>query len=161
MSEPASEAGGAGGVGTAVRVAGGLLVCLAAVEAAVAECFYVPLRFGRWPLPVAVAAAVVGNIVLPRLAVAATGRRGTGLLPPVAWLLVALVFAASRPEGDLVVPGTASGLAFLFTGAIAGAFGAVSASSPGRVARASGRPTSWPAGWPAPPRSPAAPPGRG
>jgi hypothetical protein len=173
MSGQAQPAGSGAGA-PLLRAAGGVLVCLAAVEAAVAECFYVPLRVGRWPLPLAVAGAVAGNVVLPRLVVAATGRRGTALLPPVVWLIVALLFAASRPEGDLVVPGTASGLAFLFLGAIAGAFGAVSASPPRRAGP--GVPAAgWPAGWPAshpadtsgsrhqavPARPPAAPPGRG
>jgi hypothetical protein len=107
-----------------------VLVALVAVEAAVLECFLVPLRIGRVPVPLAAAAAVAGNILLARLIVAATGRRATALLPPVLWLVVVLIFAAPRAEGDLIVPGTWPGLVFLFLGAIAGAFGAAASISP-------------------------------
>jgi hypothetical protein len=110
------------------RIAGGVMVGLGAVELAVLECFLVPLRVGRVPLPVAVLLAIAGNLLLPRLGVAATGRKVMALAPPVLWLLVVFVFAAPRPEGDLVVPGTVMGLLFLFGGAIAAAFGAARAA---------------------------------
>jgi hypothetical protein len=113
-----------------LRAAGGVAVALVAVEAAVVECFLVPLRLGTLPVPLAAAAAVAGNILLARLMVAVTGRRPTALLPPVLWLVVVLVFAAPRAEGDLVVPGTWPGLVFLFLGAIAGAFGAATSITP-------------------------------
>ncbi|MEN3356558.1 MAG: hypothetical protein V7637_540, partial [Mycobacteriales bacterium] len=99
---------------------------LVAFEAAVLECFLVPLRAGRWPVPVAALAAVAGNLLLPRMIVAVAGRRSTALLPPVLWLIVVLAFAAPRREGDLIVPGSWEGVLFLFVGAIAGAFGAAS-----------------------------------
>jgi hypothetical protein len=103
-----------------------------AVQAAVVECFLVPLHIGRWPLPVSVLAAVVGNVLLARLMARLTGRRTTAALPPVLWLVVVLVLAAPRSEGDLVLPGTLTGLAFLFLGATAGAFGAAAAIMPSR-----------------------------
>jgi hypothetical protein len=108
----------------AVRVTGGVLVALLAVEVAVWECFLVMLRVGRVPVPLSAVAAVAGNVLLARAIVTVTGRRPAALLPPVLWLLTVLVFAAPRAEGDLVVPGTWQGLAFLFLGALAGAFGA-------------------------------------
>jgi len=118
-----------------VRVVAGLLLAGIAVEAAVVECFLVPLHVGRWPLPVSVLAAVVGNVWLPRSIARLTGARRTALLPPVLWLVVVLVLAAPRPEGDLVVPGNLTGLAFLFLGAIAGAVGAASTIMAGRTGR--------------------------
>ncbi len=121
--------------GAAVRVVAGLLLAGIAVEAAVVECFLVPLHVGRWPLPVSVLAAVVGNVWLPRSIARLTGARRTALLPPVLWLVVVLVLAAPRPEGDLVVPGNLTGLAFLFLGAIAGAVGAASTIMAGRTGR--------------------------
>ena len=131
---PAAAAPGAGSRwAVAGRVVGGVLVSLAAIELAALECFLVPLRAGRVVIPVAVVVAVLGNAVLPRLAVAASGRRGVALLPPVLWLAVVFVFAAPRPEGDLIVPGTWSGLAFLFLGAIGAAYGAAMAVLPRRL----------------------------
>jgi hypothetical protein len=115
-----------------LRAAGGAVVALVALEAAVIECFLVPLRLGPVPVPLSAAAAVAGNILLARLIVAVTGRRPTALLPPVLWLVAVLVFAAPRAEGDLIVPGSWPGLLFLFLGAIAGAFGAATSITPRR-----------------------------
>ena len=117
-----------------------MLTALLAFEVAVLECFLVPLRIGRWPVPVCVLAAVAGNVALCRLAVRLTGRRAPGLLPPLIWLAVVLALAAPRPEGDLVVPGSWVGILFLFAGAIAGAYGAASAMLPSR--RRAARPES-------------------
>jgi hypothetical protein len=116
----------------ALRVAGGLLVVLAAVALAVVECFLVPLRVGTVPLPLCVPLAMAGNVVLARLAGGLTGRSLLGVLPPVLWLAVVLVLAAPRAEGDLIVPGTLTGLVFLFAGAVAGAYGAATTVTRGR-----------------------------
>lgn len=110
----------------AVRVVLGLLVAVAAVGLAIVECFLVPLRIGTVPVPVSVPLAVVGNVVLARLAGRLTGRAAAAVAPPVLWLAVVLVLAAPRAEGDLVVPGTLTGLVFLFAGAVSGAYGAAS-----------------------------------
>jgi hypothetical protein len=115
-----------------VRAVLGVLVVLAAVALAVIECFLVPLRAGTVPLPVCVPLAVAGNVVLARLAGGLTGRPLVGVLPPVLWLAVVLVLAAPRAEGDLIVPGTLTGLVFLFAGAVAGAYGAATTVTRGR-----------------------------
>jgi Family of unknown function (DUF6113) len=107
----------------ALRVAGGLLVAVAAVALAGLECFLVPLRIGSVPLPIAVPLAMAGNIVLARLAGRQTGSIVGAAVPPVLWLLVVIVLALPRPEGDLIVPGSLTGLVFLFAGAVAGAYG--------------------------------------
>jgi len=105
------------------RWTGGVLVSLGAVQAAVLEALYVPLRIGRVVLPVSVLAAIVLNAFLPRLMYAATGSRPTAALPIIAWLAVVIVLALPRPEGDVVMPGTWVGLAMLFLGAAAAAWG--------------------------------------
>ena len=110
----------------AARVVGGVLVLVAAAALAVLECFLVPLRVGTVPLPVCVPLAMVGNVLLARLAGQLTGRPVLGVLPPVLWLAVVLALSAPRPEGDLIVPGTLTGLVFLFAGVVTGAYGAAS-----------------------------------
>jgi hypothetical protein len=115
-----------------LRVAGAVLIAAAAVEAAVIESFLVPLRVGTWPLPICVPLAIAGNVVFARLMAQSTGSGPTALIPGVLWLGVVLIFAAPRAEGDLIVPGTATGTAMLFLGALAAAFGAGSAILPGR-----------------------------
>lgn len=103
------------------RLLGGLLVGLAAVEAGVLECFWVPVRIGGAATPVAMVCAVVGNVLLTRAMYRATGSRLATAAPVVIWLGLVLVLAAKTTEGDLVVPGTWPGLAFLFGGTISGA----------------------------------------
>jgi hypothetical protein len=106
-----------------VRLVGGVLVGAAAVESAVLEVFYVPLRVGRVVLPVSVLAAVLLNVALPRLMYAATQTRWTAAVPPALWLLVVVGLSVGRPEGDVILPGDWIGLALLFGGAAAAAYG--------------------------------------
>jgi len=106
-----------------LRVLGGVLVAVAAVALAVLECFLVPLRIGSVPVPIVVPLAMAGNILLARLAGRWTGSVAGAAAPPVLWLVVVIVLALPRAEGDLIVPGTLTGLVFLFAGAVAGAYG--------------------------------------
>lgn len=118
------------------RVAGGLLVSAGALQLAVLECFLIPLYIDAVPVPLAVVLAVVGNVAAPRLMYVATAHRMVCVLPVALWLIVTLVLASRGPGGDLVVPGTVMGLAFLFLGTIAGAFAAgqvISAHAPRRT----------------------------
>jgi hypothetical protein len=110
----------------AVRVSAGVLVSLFSVGLALVEAFLVPLRVGMVPLPICVLLAVAGNVVLTKLAVRQTGSIVVGVLQPVLWLLVVVVLSLPRAEGDLIVPGSATGLVFLFAGAVAGAYGVAS-----------------------------------
>ena len=108
------------------RVAAGVLISLFSVGLALVEAFLVPLRVGTVPLPICVLLAVAGNVVLTKLAVRQTGSVVVGVLQPVLWLLVVVVLSLPRAEGDLIVPGSATGLVFLFAGAVAGAYGVAS-----------------------------------
>ena len=115
--------------GVPARVVGGLIVAAGAIELAIVEAFFVPLRVGRWPLPLVIVAAAVGNVALARLMYRATRLRGMSLVPGAIWLVVALVLAAPRGE-EVVIPGTWQGLGFLFVGSIAAAFGAAGVLMP-------------------------------
>ena len=99
---------------------------VAAAWLAVVEVFWTPLRIGPVPLPLSVAAAIGGNLLLVTGAYRLTGSRVVALLPAVVWLVVAAGAAIRRPEGDLLlVGGGASGianLAFLLLGVLAAAF---------------------------------------
>ena len=103
-----------------------MLISAFAVGLAVVEAFLVPLRVGTVPLPICVLLAVAGNVVLTKLAVRQTGSIVCGVLQPVLWLVVIVVLSVPRAEGDLIVPGSATGLVFLFAGAVAGAYGVAS-----------------------------------
>jgi hypothetical protein len=106
-------------------VVGGLIAVLA-VGLALVEAFLVPLRVGTVPLPICVPLAMAGNIVLAKLAARQTGSIAWGAVPPVLWLVVVIVLSLPRAEGDLIVPGSLTGLVFLFAGAVAGAYGVAS-----------------------------------
>ncbi len=110
----------------AVRVAAGVLISAFAVGLALVEAFLVPLRVGTVPLPICVLLAVAGNAGLTKLAVRQTGSLVCGVLQPLLWLGVIIVLSVPRAEGDLVVPGSLTGLVFLFAGAVAGAYGVAS-----------------------------------
>lgn len=98
--------------GVAVAVALVLTVLLT-----VWASFLVPLRLSGVPVPVwALPLAAM-------LAAAAWAGRRAGIagtvLPAALWLVLSwLVFGSARAEGDLVVPGTTSGYAYLFGGLV-------------------------------------------
>jgi hypothetical protein len=98
-------------------VLGGVLVGLAALILAVLECFYVNLRIGRTPVPFAQVVAMLGNLGLPWAMAKLTGRRGTAIIPALLWGVIAIIFAASGPGGDVVVPGNWQGMFLLLGGA--------------------------------------------
>jgi hypothetical protein len=103
---------------------GGLAVVVAA-WLAVVEVFWLPLRVGGLLVPVSVAAAVAGNLLLVDLVHRRTGSRALALLPALTWLGVALAASMRRPEGDLLLIGTGAlgflSLAFLLLGVVAAA----------------------------------------
>ena len=96
------------------------LVLLLAVLLAVWGSFLVPFRVSGTLVPVSWAIAVIGNLALGRAGAHLLGSTGA-LLPGLLWLAVTLTLAGRRPEGDVVVPGTAVGMGFLLLGAVASA----------------------------------------
>ncbi|TFV89979.1 hypothetical protein [Blastococcus sp. CT_GayMR16] len=110
----------------AERVVGGLLVLVVAVWMALVEVFWLPLRLGGVLFPVSVVAAVVANLLLPRLALRLSGSRLVAALTGIAWLVVVVAAMIRRPEGDLVIAGGGAtgvvNLAFLLLGVLAAAF---------------------------------------
>lgn len=97
------------------------LVVVLAIELAVWEAFLVPARPFGWPLPVAAALAVVGNLALGTAGARSLGSRWGAAIPGIVWLVVALTFGSGRSEGDRIVPDTVRGLAFLLLGTLAAA----------------------------------------
>lgn len=102
----------------------GVLVAIGAAELAVLECFLLPLRVGSVPVPLSIAAAVIGNALLPALAYRLTTSRVAAVVPLLVWFAVVIVASVPRPEGDIIVTGTARGITFLILGAVAGAYAA-------------------------------------
>ena len=105
---------------------GGVLAVVVAVWLATAEVFWLPLRMGGVLLPVSVVVAVVGNLLLPRLALRLSASRVVAALTGVAWLVVVVAAMIRRPEGDLLITGGGAtgvvNLAFLLLGVLAAAF---------------------------------------
>ncbi|SOC46857.1 hypothetical protein SAMN05660748_0487 [Blastococcus aggregatus] len=122
----------------AATVGWSVLAVAAGAWLALVEVFWLPLKAGVVPVPLSVLAAVVGNLLLVRLAHRLSGSRVVAVLPALVWLVVALAAMVRRPEGDLVLVGTGVtgwvGMAFLLLGVLAAAFAA------GRVLAAGVRP---------------------
>jgi hypothetical protein len=103
----------------------GVLAVLVAAWLAVVEVFWLPLRVGAVVLPVAVLAAVVGNVLLVDLAHRLAGSRAVAVLPAATWLVVVVAALTRRPEGDIVLVGNGTAgvvnLIFLLLGVTAAA----------------------------------------
>ena len=133
-------------------VAWGVCAVVVAAWLALVEIFWLPLRIGGVLVPVSVAAAVVGNVLLVRAALRLSGSRAVAALPAVTWLVVVIGAMVRRPEGDLLLgAGGALGvltLVFLMLGVLSGALaagralgappGAVTPAVPGPSGRRTG-----------------------
>lgn len=97
-----------------------LLVLVLALLTALWGSFLVPLRIASVVLPVSVVLACGANVVLGTAGGRLYGRLGAAL-PGLVWFCVVATFQARRPEGDLVVPGSLTGYAFLLLGSICAA----------------------------------------
>jgi hypothetical protein len=106
-------------------VGAGVTAIVAAAWLAVVEVFWLPLRVAGVLVPVSVVAAVVGNLLLVRLALQLSGSRLVAMLPVLTWAVVVVAAMDRRPEGDLVLTGVgalgAVNLAFLLLGMVAAA----------------------------------------
>ena len=105
------------------RAAQYALLLLLAVLLAVWGAFFVPLRLGGVPVPLGLLLALA-PVPLVLAGGRASGRRWGGAGPYLVWVLVVLRLAATRTEGDLVLPGGgttgALSLAFLGLGVVGG-----------------------------------------
>lgn len=108
------------------------LVLLLSVLTAVWGAFLVPLRIGATPVPVCWLVALVATGVLGSSGGRLLGRAGAAV-PVLLWLAVAVTLGTRRAEGDLVVPGSTTGIVFLLAAAVGGAvaYGAQSTRVPG------------------------------
>jgi hypothetical protein len=104
----------------------GVLAVVVAAWLAVVEVLWLPLRVRGVLVPVSIAAAVLGNLVLVFLAHRLSRSRVVAVLPAAVWLVVALEASRPRPEGDLLIVGggTTGGvnLAFLLLGILSAGF---------------------------------------
>jgi hypothetical protein len=109
-----------------VLVGWGVAALVVGTWLALVEVFWLPLRVGGVLVPVSVAAAVAGNLLVVGTAYRRSRSRVVAVLPALAWLVVALGATRRRPEGDLVIVGSGAlgyvGLAFLLLGVVAAAF---------------------------------------
>ena len=126
---------------TALDRVGVALVAACGALAGLLEALIVPLYWGSVIVPIAVVLAVVSNVALPRLAGALVPSTAAALAPFLGWLIVVVGFGVvSRPEGDVILPGSPSSLVFvtyglLLGGALAGTVTVVLVSPPKRVNR--------------------------
>lgn len=97
------------------------LVLLLTVELAVWGAFLVPLRVGGAAVPVGLVLALA-TVPLCRAGGAVLQSRAGAGLPLLLWAAVAVALSSSRREGDLVITGSARGLAFLGLGLLGGAY---------------------------------------
>lgn len=121
MPEPTPSAAPSGpGHPVLARVVPYALLVVLAAELAIWEAFLVPLRVAGVLVPVAVVAAVLGNVGLGLAGARLAGGAGA-VVPGLVWVGIATLLGTRRPEGDLVVPGTPVGLAFLVAGLLSSA----------------------------------------
>ena len=90
-----------------LAVLGVVLFMAIAVLSAVIEVVLVPVRIGTTVVPVSVALAVLGNICVPVLSRRAVPTTLAAALPAVAWVVTVLGLSQARPEGDVLLVGTA------------------------------------------------------
>jgi len=96
------------------------LVLVLTVLLAVWAAFLVPLRVDGTLVPVCWLLALGGTVGLGTAGGRLYGKAGV-IGPVLLWLVVAFTFGSRRAEGDLVVPGSTTGLVFLLAGAVGGA----------------------------------------
>ncbi len=113
------------------RVLGGVLVGLAAFLLAVLECFYVNLRIGGVPIPIAAVVALAGNIALPWAMVRMTQIRLLALVPVAIWAVLAIILAGGGPGGDVIIPGNWQGIVLLLGGALGAVISVLVVMPPG------------------------------
>jgi hypothetical protein len=123
----------------ALDVIGVVALCGAAALSALLELMFIPLYAGSVVMPVVVVGAVVGNVLLPRLARVLVATTSAAVAPFATWLLVVVIVGLyPRPEGDVIVPGSGAlvwvSYGVLLGGAVAGTVTVVMTTAPPRQA---------------------------
>lgn len=85
-------------------------------------------------IPIAAVLLSVLNLLVFRAAGWAMESKLGAVVPALLWMIILFVLASRRPEGDLVVTGTAAGYVYMFGGALA-AVVAVAWTPPARPLR--------------------------
>lgn len=70
-------------------------------------------------VPVAAIALSLLNLAVFRAAGWAMESKAAAIVPAALWMIILVVLASRRPEGDLVVTGTPAGYVYMFGGAVA------------------------------------------
>jgi hypothetical protein len=104
--------------------------CVAAVLVsgwlAVVEVFWLPLRIDGVLVPLSVAAAVVGNLLIGTAARRLSGSGVVAVLAAAAWLVVVVAALIPRSEGDLLIVGGGDtgvvNIVFLLAGVVSAAY---------------------------------------
>ena len=81
-----------------------MLLVVDALELAMVELLYLPLRVGAVPFPITILLAVVSTPWLVRSAAKLGGPRGVAALPLVVWVLVLGVLGLGGVGGDVLLP---------------------------------------------------------
>jgi hypothetical protein len=110
----------------ALRVAGGLVAVVAAVQTAILELLLSTFRIAGQLTGVSVVLTVVANVALARFARRAVGSVWAVALPAAAWLVVMMAAATRTTEGDLLLAGNNwVGPVMIFAGSVTFAVAAV------------------------------------
>jgi hypothetical protein len=104
-------------VGRVIRTAG---LTLVAVVVAVTGAFIhaAMARPAGVPMPYGLVLALLGLAAVLWLAHSGSDSRLSLIVVAAGWLLPVVALTQSRPAGDLVIPGDARGLTFLFGGVV-------------------------------------------
>jgi hypothetical protein len=106
---------------TALDWAGTVLLAGSGALAGLLETLLVPLYVGAVIVPVTIVLAIATNIGLPLLVRALIPRTAIAAAPFLTWLVVVVIFGVvTRPEGDVVLPGSPSSVEWVVYGVILG-----------------------------------------
>lgn len=97
----------------------GMLLLLGVVVGVYGAVYHASLSV--WRVPVGALVAVAAVFLVCRAAGLLLRTRPAALLPAVGWLVAVVALSSRRPEGDLLITGSAGGYVLLFGGAVAAA----------------------------------------
>lgn len=103
------------------------VLAVAGAMAGLLGSFYHAVDVG--PIPAFAIAFALLNLGAFRLGGWAMGTRLGAVAPALAWLLVVIFMSSRRPEGDLVISGSAAGYVYLLGGSIAAVLAVVRSRS--------------------------------